>query len=68
MVPFSSLKFQNQKTAGSNLLGKKKSESENSWVSVIFGNIKELAVFVKEWGKEPAGRKGSIFRVLQKKT
>jgi hypothetical protein len=40
---------------------KKNSESENSWVSLIFRNIKELAVFVKEWGKEPAGRKGSIF-------
>jgi hypothetical protein len=27
-----------------------------------FRNIKELAaVFVKEWGKEPVGRKGSIF-------
>jgi len=26
-----------------------------------FRNIKELAVFMKEWGKEPAGRKGSIF-------
>ncbi len=56
MVPFSSLKFQNQRIAGSNLSGKKKSESEDSWVSVIFRNIKELAVFVKEWGKEPAGR------------
>jgi hypothetical protein len=42
-------------------LGEKKSESENSWVFSYFRNIKELAVFVKEWGKEPVGRKGSIF-------